>query len=214
MNKLILVDSDNTEIEVDKIDGLTIKWFGTNSVVRIHKTTNFRNCLFEIGSNNNISIGEKGFVNGLYLRMLASESQVKIGNKFIISSGEFILANKHKKQSIIIGDDCLFSSKIAFFTSDGHTIIDDIKGKILNSRNGTIVIGNHVWVGFGVCVLKNSTISDNSVIGAKSLINKAYQKSNVLIAGNPAKIIRKKINWSIQSPEEYEEQTKNKESLL
>ena len=90
---------------------------------------------------------------------------------------------------------CLFSSKIALFTSDGHTIIDDIKGKILNSRNGTIVIGNHVWVGNKVIVNKGVVISDDSVIGTGAIVTNAFDETNVIIAGVPAKVIKKEVNW-------------------
>lgn len=203
MNKIILICADHSEKEVDKVNGISIRWFGSNSTVKIHENTQFKNCIFEVGDNNIISIGAGGIVFGLYIRMLASESKVLIGRNFIISGGEFILANKHKKQTITIGDDCLFSAKIAFFTSDGHTLLDNTTGKILNDHNGSITIGNHVWVGYDVCILKNAYVADDSMIGAKSLVNKIFKSTNLLISGNPAQVIRENINWSIQSPNEY-----------
>ena len=45
-------------------------------------------------------------------------------------------------------------------------------------------------------VLKNSEIKDNSVIGANAVVAKKFKEGNVIIAGNPAKILKKNINWS------------------
>lgn len=44
-----------------------------------------------------------------------------------------------------------------------------------------------------------SKISDNSILGAKSVLAKKINEENVVIAGNPAKIIRRNINWSHES---------------
>jgi len=78
--------------------------------------------------------------------------------------------------------------------------IDFHKIKKLNEDNfrnklENIDIGNNVWIGCRNTILKGSRIKDNSVIGANSLINKEFEKENVLIAGNPAKIVRENIRW-------------------
>jgi maltose O-acetyltransferase len=51
------------------------------------------------------------------------------------------------------------------------------------------VIGNDVWLGVGVMVLKGARIGDNTVIGANSVVIGEIP-ANVVAAGNPCKIIR------------------------
>lgn len=90
---------------------------------------------------------------------------------------------------------CLFGNNIVLQTSDNHSIFDIENGKILN-RAGNIFIDKHVWCCSNVTILNNSRIGPNSVVGTRSLVNKQFNDSNVVIAGVPARIVRKNISWS------------------
>ena len=78
--------------------------------------------------------------------------------------------------------------------TDFHKIKNIEKSDIINISK-EISIGNNVWIGCRNTILKGSIIMDNSVIGANSLVNKEFKKENVLIAGNPAKILKENIVW-------------------
>ena len=54
-----------------------------------------------------------------------------------------------------------------------------------------IVIGNNVWIGMNVVVLPGVTIGDNVIVGSNTVVNKDIP-SNVVVAGNPFKIIKEK----------------------
>lgn len=54
-------------------------------------------------------------------------------------------------------------------------------------------IGNNVDVGVGAKIIGDIKIADGIVIGANSVVNKSFLEPNVVIAGVPAKVI-KKIN--------------------
>ncbi|MBR2240763.1 MAG: serine acetyltransferase [Clostridia bacterium] len=53
-------------------------------------------------------------------------------------------------------------------------------------------IGNNVEIGYGATIIGNIEIADGIIIGANSLVNKSFLESNVIIAGNPANIIKKR----------------------
>ena len=90
-----------------------------------------------------------------------------------------------------IGEDCLLSSNLSFFTHDGGV-------KVLNSLNyfdgkfmdkvGKIVIGNNCFIGNGTKIMPGVTIGDNVIVGAGSIVTKDVP-SNVIVAGVPARVI-------------------------
>lgn len=53
-----------------------------------------------------------------------------------------------------------------------------------------IVIGDDVWIGGGAIVLAGVTVGDRSVIGAGSVVTRDVP-SDVVVVGNPAKIVRR-----------------------
>lgn len=56
-------------------------------------------------------------------------------------------------------------------------------------------IGNNVFIGANSVIMPGVTVSDNVIIGAGSIVTKDIP-SDVIVAGNPAKIIRKNVqNW-------------------
>lgn len=102
--------------------------------------------------------------------------------------------------SVSIGHDCLFSDNIELWASDTHAIYDN-NGDVLNLGK-SIKIGNHVWIGRYVKILKNTEIQDNSVVGMGSIVTKKFTETNCVITGNPAKIVKRNINWDVRRPDE------------
>ena len=54
-----------------------------------------------------------------------------------------------------------------------------------------VVIGNNVWLGTHVVVIKGSVINDGAVIGAMSLVNSDI-KAETINVGIPARFIKDK----------------------
>lgn len=57
-----------------------------------------------------------------------------------------------------------------------------------------ITIGKYCFVGTDCVLLGGSLLPDNSVLGAKSLLNKTYSEGFWLYAGNPARPVKKLAN--------------------
>lgn len=97
-----------------------------------------------------------------------------------------------------IGNDVMMSNKEMVFAGDGHSIFLKKQGKyelINDCMKDEIVIGDHVWIGYGCKILGGAHIGTGSIVGAGSLVNKKFP-NNVLIAGTPAKILRRNVAWS------------------
>ena len=66
---------------------------------------------------------------------------------------------------------------------------------VMKDKKKKVEIGEHVWVGLSAVILNGTQIGNGSVIGAASLVKGCYV-NNCILAGNPARIIRKDIAWS------------------
>lgn len=85
---------------------------------------------------------------------------------------------------------------INIWTGDGHPIYDLTTEERIN-EDQDVIIGNHVWMGRNVSVHKGGVIPDGCVIGANSFVTKKFYESNCMIAGTPARIIKKNIRWEM-----------------
>lgn len=203
MNELIVVTKDHREIKTDKLSGLDIEWLGKDSYVKIYEPFVINKCFFQVGDNGHIEIQENSNMFELYIRMAAANSKVEIGNNFITSTAKFILARGGSNNSIIIGNNCLFSYNISILTSDEHSVFDVNTKKLLNNSGGNIVVSDHCWLGNDVCLTKRAKLPQDTICATKSLINKEFLEKNTMLAGIPAKIIKKFVSWDIKHPNEY-----------
>ena len=115
-----------------------------------------------IGHGSKISVGKNGIL--------------EIGNNFIITAETVIICHKNIK----FGDNNLISWENLFMDTDFHKIKNIEKNGIVNIAK-EIYIGNNVWFGCRNTILKGSKILNNCVIGSNSLINKKFDKDNILL---------------------------------
>lgn len=155
------------------------------------------------GNHTNLIINIFGDNNKLELEFNTKSSEGEIivrGNNCLLSIGNettfgkkayIVCMGVHNK--ILIGKENMFADNIEIWNTDSHPIYDT-SGVLLNPSK-PIEIGNHIWVGKKVCILKGSAISDNAVIGMASLISGQNIHSNTLNVGSPIRCIRNNINW-------------------
>lgn len=124
-----------------------------------------RGCRINIGENGIVKIGMGGFMN---------------------SNTKIIIMN-----SLTIGDNCVVSWDCQFLDEDFHSI--EYKGKI--TADSSIVIGNNVWIGCGVKIYKGSVIPNGCIVASNAIIKGVFKEENALIAGHPAKIVKRDVSW-------------------
>ena len=89
---------------------------------------------------------------------------------------------------IRIGDRTLLGPKVQLLTA--HHPLDAAERATGKEKGRPIVIGADCWLGGGVIVCPGVTIGDRSIIGAGAVVTHDIP-SDVVAAGNPARVIRK-----------------------
>ncbi len=105
--------------------------------------------------------------------------------------GKYVYANFNltlvDDTHIYVGDYTMFGPNVVVATV-GHPILPDLREKAYQ-YNFPVRIGKNCWIGAGVIIVPGVTISDNTVIGAGSVVTKDIP-SNVVAVGNPCKVLR------------------------
>lgn len=94
----------------------------------------------------------------------------------------------HAKKSIKIGNNCLLASGVNVLDSNAHETYSANR-TIGRDKPQEIVIGDNVWIGVNSIILKGTTIGDNCVVGAGSVVKGVFP-DNCIIQGNPAVIVK------------------------
>lgn len=173
--------------------GVCFIFKGNNAEVNI-AVGNYKNCFFYLENNSKAIIHEphKWGANGLKLH-IGDDCEVQIQEGFNSVNAKIIAIDCATK--VKIGKNCMFAENVLIRTHDGHVIYSLKDLKAFNEPKD-IIIGNDVWLGSDVTVLKGVSIANNTVVGTKSLVSSSSNKENVIIAGCPAKIIKENIGWN------------------
>lgn len=174
----------------NKVDNLLNIFFIKYHYKKIHLTVKFREPKYFIaekdcciGKNSKIFCWREYKAKNNTQKVNGS---VTIGKNFSATRNLTIQAcNK-----VIIGDDVLIASNV--FICDYNHGIDDLDGSYLDNELivSSVEIKNGVWVGQGSYILPGVIIGKNSIVGAGSVVTKSVP-DNCMVAGNPAKIIKK-----------------------
>ncbi len=140
------------------------------------------------GNNSKISFGHSVSI-GPGVNIIAKDN-----SNFSVGSNTYFTSDSHIEvvNSISIGKNCAISWGVTIIDDDHHQLIseENIKEKKVPFVN----IGDKVWIGCNVTILKNTIIGNNCVVAAGSIVRGSFP-DNSLIAGNPAKIVKQNIDW-------------------
>ncbi|MDD5277164.1 MAG: acyltransferase [Methylovulum sp.] len=170
---------------------------GANNTVEIGDNVKGRVSINIQGGGSEVIIKDNVNIMGLLNVVIRRGfSSVVIGAESTFQ-GSVRLFN-HEPNSIEIGPDCMFAGDILAMTSDMHAIFDADNIRI--NPSAPIIIGNHVWIGAAVRLLKGVTLGNGSIVGMSSLVVRGQYPENCIVAGNPAKVVRENILWTRAIP--------------
>jgi acetyltransferase-like isoleucine patch superfamily enzyme len=149
-------------------------------------------------------------------------NKTKISGNLKLGYASSIGINCNLNGDIIIGKFCQIGGYVAMYSTNhpidylsiytGNNLFNGLLKS--NTQFGKIEIGNDVWIGHGVVILKDIKIGNGAILGSGSIITKDVPPYAIVV-GSPAKIIKyrfsdeiiaklNEIKWWDKSIEELE----------
>ena len=164
---------------------------GSGNLMIIGEGSRFSGRVIIRGSNNKVLIGKKCDFRG---------DIIINGHGQTISFGDHSTALGIKIQcqegcDVSIGRWCMLSREIEIFTTDTFSVINR-NSYMRTNLPGSVVVGDHVWVGLRSIISRGVTIADDTIVAAGSFVNKPSTQAGVVIAGSPARIVKRGVTWN------------------
>lgn len=90
-------------------------------------------------------------------------------------------------ESIVLGERVVCGANVTITDTDWHGVLPDMRREV--PKSAPVEIGNDVWIGLNVLVLKGVRIGQGSVIAAGSVVTRDVPEG-VVAAGSPAVVVR------------------------
>lgn len=194
-------------IEADKghsrNSSFTVSSVGRNNRIYIGKKAALQltKLSFGNGSNNLVIIDDGVDLNQVSISFKGSNNLLYIGAMTTYGSGSIAVGENHK--TVVIGPECMFSSRVVVDTTDSHSIYDlSTKQRVNQPRS--VIIAPKVWLGRDVRVNKGTFIEAQTVVGQGSLASGSLC-ANSVYAGFPAKQLKSNVTWSRMRCDSVEE---------
>jgi acetyltransferase-like isoleucine patch superfamily enzyme len=159
---------------------------GRKSKVNLWRIRPHRGC--------HLQIGDQCFLR-TSIAFERSGASVVIGDRTYMGHGLIAVAER-----VTVGSDVMLSWGVTILDNNSHAIrYADRKSDVLDALAGRknwapvpireVKIGDKVWIGFNVSILKGVTIGEGAVVGAGSVVTRDVPPWTI-VAGNPARVIR------------------------
>lgn len=141
----------------------------------------------EVDFSPHIKIGRKTRV-AAFSKIKADRGPMLIGDNVAIGDGCRLVAGE---LGLKIGNDCLIGPHVSILGENYSYDRLDIPVRLQRAQSKGVAIGENVWIGAGSCILDGSVIGNNVIITPNSVVS-ARVPDNVVMQGNPAKVIFKR----------------------
>lgn len=87
---------------------------------------------------------------------------------------------------IVIGKGTYIAKNVGIITSN-----HDLENLDEHQPGRDVVLGERCWIGMNAMILPGVHLGEHTIVGAGSVVTKSFLEGNCIIAGNPAKVIKR-----------------------
>jgi acetyltransferase-like isoleucine patch superfamily enzyme len=142
-----------------------------------------RGLIWRIGSHGRVRIGEGACIReGTELKV---DGLLEIGPRTLIGAWNVLSV----LERLSIGADCLLAERVSIRDHDHR--FEDLGQPIARQgyRVEAVSLGNNVWIGANVVLMKGVSLGDGCVVGANAVVTRSFGPGTVLV-GAPARALR------------------------
>ncbi|WP_353477576.1 acyltransferase [Microbacterium sp. zg-YB36] len=114
---------------------------------------------------------------------------VEVGNGTYFSPFTRVIATGR----VSIGARCAIGWSTEILDTNFHSLSDESSS---TADSTSVTLGDPVWLGSHVKVLRGVSIADGCIVAAGSVVTRSAPEPNCLLAGVPARIVRRGVEWS------------------
>lgn len=203
-NNKVIFRQNHEEIEINNSNyqyyliGVKLKVIGNNNIIIIDSHSTFNNSSITIDNSNNgylLIENHCNFQNLHIVAQMADNFNIRFAPHNRVH-GSLSITCVEYNTGFISGFGTIYASDIKAKSGDAHTIFNKNTKEIINKPTKEITIGDNCWIGDNVLLTKNAQIPCNSILAMGSVVTKCFSDKYTIIGGNPAKVLRKDVNWS------------------
>ena len=179
------------------ISGTSITFKGTGNCISAENCHLYNSSLLIKGTGHHITFEPGVELFNIRLKVIGNNNVIRFGCCSQLGGGSIVHGGN--SLTLSIGTNCFLAEGLDIWTTDTHSIMEQGEQEVCTNSPKSILIGNRVWVGKDVAILKGVTIGDDAVIGMKSVVTKDIQAGSLNV-GIPCRQIRTGITWKSWNP--------------
>ena len=164
-------------------------------------------CAIRSNSDKKMKIGLTGSIKKMPVLRISRKGKISIGShcgmekiELCAADGGMIIIGDYtslgdgflavSRCKICIGEKCSIAPNVSIYDHD-HKF--NISGITSGYSTENVIIGNNVWIGTGVIILKGTEIGNNCVVGAGTVLQGKVPPNTIIKSKREYTI--KKIDW-------------------